>query len=66
MATAPDPISAGLAISGVVVIVSATALARALLRRQARSHDDLDWSIIFPACGLLVGVMGLVYALIPL
>jgi hypothetical protein len=50
----------------VVTLVSAALLARALLRRRARSHDDLDWSIIFPACGLLVGVMGLVYAVIPL
>lgn len=66
MTTAPDPISAGLAISGGVIILSAATLARALLRHQERSQDDLAWSIIFPACGLLVGVMGLVYAVIPL
>ena len=66
MTTAPDPISAGLAISGVLVLASAATLARALLRHQGRSHDDLAWPISLPACGLLLGLMGLAYSLIPL
>ena len=66
MTTDPEPISTGVVLSGVVVLISAAALARALLKRHGRSHDDLAWPIAIPACALLIGLLGFALSVIPL